>query len=72
VFVVERRIPSVCTADLATLQGALVFACKRLTSEVSRCAASTAPPTACLSSSTGSDYADHGELNRVREERHSA
>ncbi len=31
-FVVERRIPNVSTADLAMLHEALMFACDRLTS----------------------------------------
>ena len=45
-FVVERRIPNVTTADLAMLQEALIFACDRLTSrgEPVRCLGSTFLP----------------------------
>ena len=45
-FVVERRMPNVSSADLAMLQEALRFACDRLTSrgEPVRCLGSTFVP----------------------------
>ncbi len=45
-FVVERRMPNVSTADLAMVHEALVFACDRLTSrgEPVRCLGSTFLP----------------------------
>ncbi len=46
-FVVERRLPSVSTADLVMLQEALLFACNRLTSrgEPVRCLGSAYLPS---------------------------
>ena len=45
-FVVERRLPNLSTADLAMLQEALLFVCDRLTSrgEPVRCLGSTFLP----------------------------